>query len=475
MKMNLKYILIVLTLSLAGSACDSFLEVQPKGEVLADDLLKDQKGFENAMYGVYASMNTDNLYGMNLGCYALDLMAQYFDSYGNDEATPIGEFDYQNTKVEEVFYTIWSSMYTNISNVNNVLEHLEKQSTSSLKYYDIYKGEALGLRAFMHFDLLRIFSEQITLNPSAGGIPYNTTFSLVAPDVLASEKVYEHIIGDLKVSEQLLKSSEKLLADAGSENYLKDQTIHFNLQAAQAALARVYLTRGEVDSALYYARQVIEAGKQELLKEVEIDGDLAGKLSAKETIFGLYSKNFADQVIKVIHKSTSFYSLALRYNIEAIYQQNRVGNDYRWNAWFFYNNQEQKLSKLTDKYVLNNTEHLRPAGQIRGINLIRLPEMYYIAAECLLKKGDYTGALTYFNAVLKSRGLVALDERDPVETLTLERITEERYKEFVGEGQTFFNMKRLNLDIVNTEGQTVTASKKVYVVDIPDQEFDYRR
>lgn len=36
-------------------------------------------------------------------------------------------------------------------------------------------------------------------------------------------------------------------------------------------------------------------------------------------------------------------------------------------------------------------------------------------------------------------------------------------------------MKRLNLNILNVEGQTVTADKKIYVVDIPSQEFEFRR
>ena len=130
---------------------------------------------------------------------------------------------------------------------------------------------------------------------------------------------------------------------------------------------------------------------------------------------------------------------------------------------------------MTDTYVLNNTEYNRPVGQIRGINMIRLSEMYYIAAESALKLGNYDLALDYFNELLESRGLVALDERNPVETLTVEKITDDRYKEFVGEGQSFYHMKRLNLDILNIEGKTITADKKIYVVDIPSQEFEFRR
>lgn len=51
MKIGLKNIMVLLALLLGGSSCDSFLDVQPKGEVLEDDLLKDAKGFENALYG----------------------------------------------------------------------------------------------------------------------------------------------------------------------------------------------------------------------------------------------------------------------------------------------------------------------------------------------------------------------------------------------------------------------------------------
>ena len=99
--------------------------MQPKGEVLEGDLLKDAKGFENALYGVYAKMGTAGLYGQNLSYYALDLMAQYYTSANNEEAEPLIQYDYKSTKVEDRFYNIWCEMYSNIAYANNVLEHLE--------------------------------------------------------------------------------------------------------------------------------------------------------------------------------------------------------------------------------------------------------------------------------------------------------------------------------------------------------------
>ena len=441
MKMNLKNIIFILGVLFLGSSCENFLDVHPKGEVTGKELLKDRKGFENALYGVYATMRNQTLYGRYLSYYTLDVMAQYYTSFGNTYVSELRAFNYKQTDVETEFYNIWCKMYNNISNVNNILENLDNISASSLKYYPIYKGEALGLRAFMHFDLLRIFSEQITQNPEAAGIPYATQFSLTAPEFLKAKDVYTRIKNDLKEAEKLLNDPELYSSATAIDNYLKDQSTHFNLQAVQGTLARVYLTENNIDSAL----------------------------------FGLYYKGFYDNVLKDLYQSITFYSLDPRYNIENIYQQNRTGNDYRWDEWFIPASQTSatRLKKITDIYQLNNKPC--PAEVIQGINLIRLPEMYYIASEAALLKGDYPTALNYFNQVLESRGLTALDDRIPAETLTIDRIDEERYKEFIGEGQSFFHMKRRHLDIQDADGQLIKASPKIYNIEIPEQEFDYRK
>ena len=55
------------------------------------------------------------------------------------------------------------------------------------EFYDIYKGEALGLRAYMHFDLLRLYADQAT-DAKTRGIVYNTAFSLKPSDILPKTK-----------------------------------------------------------------------------------------------------------------------------------------------------------------------------------------------------------------------------------------------------------------------------------------------
>ena len=132
-----------------------------------------------------------------------------------------------------------------------------------------------------------------------------------------------------------------------------------------------------------------------------------------------------------------------------------------------------RLSKFTDIYDLQNNASARPASLVQGINMIRLPEMYYIAAECLLST-DYELALDYFNEVITNRGLEALDGTGS-NTLTQDVINTERYKEMIGEGQTFFNMKRQNLNIVSYDNSvTYTPANDIYVIPIPDAEIENR-
>ena len=461
------------------SSCQDWFDVSPKADVKAEDMFEAESGFRDILTGVYGLMIHENLYGRQLTFGYTDVLAQYYNQITTQEHEYIKTVDFKyNEPVDKaVIEKIWSTQYKAIANLNTLLAYIDKKQEvfSSDAIYRIYKGEALGLRAFMHFDLLRIFSEQITQNPEAAGIPYATQFSLTAPEFLKAKDVYTRIKNDLKEAEKLLNDPELYSSATAIDNYLKDQSTHFNLQAVQGTLARVYLTENNIDSALYYAEQVINSQKQSLLKKTELKDAFAGILSPKETIFGLYYKGFYDNVLKDLYQSITFYSLDPRYNIENIYQQNRTGNDYRWDEWFIPASQTSatRLKKITDIYQLNNKPC--PAEVIQGINLIRLPEMYYIASEAALLKGDYPTALNYFNQVLESRGLTALDDRIPAETLTIDRIDEERYKEFIGEGQSFFHMKRRHLDIQDADGQLIKASPKIYNIEIPEQEFDYRK
>lgn len=453
------------------SSCDSFLDITPDGQVKRDDILSDEDGIESALYGAYAQLRDDNLYGRDLSFYMLEIMSQTFDCYGNDAITALSSYNYSYSSVEDEFESIWTDMYANISNVNSVLDG-DLIANATEYPYTIYRGEALGLRAFMHFDLMRIFAQQYTVNPSASGIPYANTFSLNTPDFESLEKNYAHVIADLREAETLLADEDSYVDE---RLFMSDREIHFNLYAVEALLARVYLTKGDLDSAYYYADKVIKNSSYQLKEKTEVNNDLAGVLSRKETIWGVYYSSFYNNVSDYLQKTTSYTSIDPRDDILDMYEQNVNGLDYRSNAYFTSvdvgGTEKVRLSKLTDIYELQGITSSRPSDLILGINLIRIPEMYYICAEALLNT-DYDKAVEYYDEVITHRGLEPLGDD---EVLTQDMINTERYKEYIGEGQTFFNMKRQNLSILSVDSKkTYSPSSDIYVVPIPESETENR-
>ena len=475
--MNYRHLIIktvmAVGMTIAATSCEGFLDITPDGQVKRDEMLATNEGVEDALYGVYAKLRNTTLYGQEMYFSSLEIMSQTLYCYGNTGVTALGQYDYNNTTVKNVFAMIWNDMYNNISNVNSVLNAPLVDGANAYPA-NIYKGEALALRAMMHFDLMRLFAEQITVNPNAKGIPYATEFSLKTPDFETLAENYNHVLADLQ-------EAERLLADEGeyenTTSFMADRQIHLNLHAVRALMARVFLTKGDKEKALEYAEKVIAQSGRQLKTKTEVINDVAGVLSKKECLFGVYFSGFYTQVSAKLQQTISYSSLDLRGDFMEMYENGVSGLDFRTTAYFtsvdMGGTAKYRLSKFTDIYDLQNNASARPADLIQGINMIRLPEMYYIAAECLLDK-DYPKALDYFNEVVTNRGLDALSGEGE-ETLTQEVINTERYKEMIGEGQTFFNMKRLNLSIPSYDNSvTYRPEDGIYVVPIPDSEYENR-
>lgn len=454
---------------LGATSCNGFLDITPDGQVKRDELLSTDEGIEDALYGVYAKMRTTSLYGQEMYFSTPEILSQTMYCYGNDGITAMSKYDYSNTTVKGVFESIWTDMYSNISNANSILNSSLIENAESYPL-TIYKGEALGLRAFMHFDLMRLFAEQYTVNPNADGIPYATEFSLKTPDFESLAKNYEHVLADLLEAEQLLAEDDTY---KNTSTFMNDRQIHMNLHAVRGLLARVYLTMGNKEKALEYAEKVINESGYKLKEKTEVNNDLAGVLSTKECLFGVYYASFYTQVSAKLQQTVTYSSLTLRDDFLEMYERGVSGLDYRTNAYFTSvdngGTTTYRLSKFTDIYELNNNSSARPSSLIQGINLIRIPEMYYIAAEALLTSNP-TKALEYYNEVITHRGLEAQET-----PLTQSDINTERYKEYIGEGQTFFNMKRQNLSITSYDNTTVyRPENNIYVAPIPESEKENR-
>jgi hypothetical protein len=109
------------------------------------------------------------------------------------------------------------------------------------------------------------------------------------------------------------------------------------------------------------------------------------------------------------------------------------------------------------------------------IPLLRLSEIYLIAAECTSDKAE---AIGYINSIRKERNCVdiTLKETDTDKTI-LDYITAEFAREVIGEGQLFFYYKRHAMETIASgtsaiDKYNMTLSK--YVWPLPKVEIDKR-
>lgn len=472
----------VLPLSLLTS-CDDFLDVRPKSEKVESDLFSNADGFESAIYGVYGSMASNALYGRNLLWGVTDVMAQDL-SVNTTEMNALASFRFEeNNDLRTRFAYIWSNAYQVIGYANNILSNLDRRG-GGMPLRNIYRGEMLAVRAYLHFDLLRLFCSTDT---TRSGIPYPTAYKPIMNDFNTVGRTFRLILADLGEAEQLLREAADIVAyprdNSQYYEFQRYQESHANYYAVLGILAKVHWTMGNMAEAARYARMVIDSGKFPLAEPNEVPDLFAGKLSDKETLWGLYSTTYNETAQSYLYNFQSFYSYDPYTNTSGattpqpyhtVYGRNveSTVQDYRL-QWFRQGTSYARLLKVCDYHTLDGGTSI-PAGwnnRMSGINMLHVSELYLIAADALLDS-DPSAALTLYNAETASRGLPA---RRQEQGLTHDIIFEEYHKEMFGEGQVWYNMKRRNMNIVsNRENRTVPASESVYTIPIPQDEIAYR-
>jgi hypothetical protein len=101
--------------------------------------------------------------------------------------------------------------------------------------------------------------------------------------------------------------------------------------------------------------------------------------------------------------------------------------------------------------------------------MIRMAEMYYIAAEAANENQDSVTATSLLNTVRQARNYPANSLTNLTRTAVQAEILKEYMKEFVGEGQVFYYFKRRNMDI-NSLPLTKVApiAGAVYAFPVPE-------
>ncbi|HEY8388634.1 MAG TPA: RagB/SusD family nutrient uptake outer membrane protein [Parasegetibacter sp.] len=446
--------------------CNKWLDVKPKTEVKEDELFKTESGFKDALSGLYVSLTSTETYGDYLTLSFLDVLAQRYYMQSNYANYQVSQYNYEDAGVRSKLKGIWLGMYNAIANANNIIKFSDQnKSVLSDVDYALIKGEALGLRGFLHFDLLRMFGPTYAESQKPS-IPYANTIGLDVYEQLTVEQVVDKIVEDLKAAEQLLSvypDIPDLEDDPPVNSLLGFRQNHFNYWAAKATLARVYLFKGDKPQALNYAQQVIGSGKFRFVLQTEIDGTgiTVDRVFTKEHIFSLHDVKLTPK-IETYFKGKSLTSLTHNLNvIDLVFEVASGGSsDYR-RAYLW-----EMAGGLSNYYPSKMWQEESASQSVKQlIPVIRLPEMFYIAAECT---NDVSAAVQLLNQVRANRGIAALPT-----TLTSEQVNQEIFKEyrkeFFCEGQLFYYYKRKSFQ--NIEGTDKTMTNAIYVLPMPDDEI----
>ncbi|WP_439183866.1 RagB/SusD family nutrient uptake outer membrane protein [Carboxylicivirga taeanensis] len=455
-------------LAILFGSCTSWLDVDLVDQVTEEELFSKKEGFYEALAGVYSDMASSSMYGQNLTYETFGVLAQEYDFQGMENHYPsLRLYDYEDVGVKGKISGIWSSGYAVISAANNIIRHAEENAVLDEKDKNQVIGEALAIRAFMHFDLVRMFCPDVKLHPTEDGIPYNKEFGVAIPPMYTVEECIELVKNDLLEAEIALAASDDIINTVPYELETKDEADKYvarmNYYAVQGLLAKVYLAKGDFKRAREYAEKVITSEKfrlvnnQESIEVPEADLDV---LFSDEHLFSLRNYKIPDysaalHLNVVTPTSTSMAKLRMPGYLYGIYDGNN--DDIRLNNW--YSMDKQYLMK----YLKENRETFSPK-----VPLLKLAEMYFIAAEGWWHV-DKSKSMTYINELRDSR----IVNNSHWNYITEDDLLAEMRREFIGEGQLFFIYKRLNHAILReTADGNVPASNEIFVFPMPESEIE---
>lgn len=474
---------MILACSTMMVSCDSWLEVKPYDKISEGELQKSEEGYQKMLNGIYIDLNSDALYGQSLSVEMIEVMGGAY-AIGTDNSVwgnykDLSNYQYGTEYWRNRLDQTWNKAYALILNCNKILENIDQNQGlfTGGNYYAV-KGEALALKAMLHFDMLRLFGPVYAKDSDKKAIPYYNKQTNSPEPILTAKEVAEKVVADLEEARILLandpvKTEGTLMSGSqdGTSNFMRYRALRLNYYAVEALLARVNLYMGNKTEAFKYATDVIKTADQGIFPFVDkslVIGSPADpdRIFSSEVLFALTNTSRSK-----IHKN--FYDPSRLPNYVFRMDDNLMSNivyggaattggyqdDYRYRANWIATGSNRYFYKYSDMVANGSIQNTM-------IPMIRLGEMFLIAAES--QSDNLANGVQYVNALRRNRGVANL------QTLTPDLLKYEYIRELYGEGQLFYLYKRLNSDIITSSNanKNPKASDLIFVVPLPDSETE---
>lgn len=477
-------IVTLLTVILSFSACQKFLDIKPEQQLINDSAMTTERDLKAVLEGAYDGLQSTSVAGGDLTAFS-DLMADDFEVLPN-RLSNFGTSEIYNgqTSVQiGALSEMWKQNYSVINRANNVVRTIDLGSITGPEFNknkNVYKAEALFMRAYCHYNLLQVFALPYNVNNKGGntqpGVVLRTQPTLSGPVGLSKgrstvEECYALIISDLIEAFNLLNGSG-----------VTTSVNKISAMAAKAMLARVYFTTGFYNEATAAANEVINSGKFTMANH---DGKDSTKIIAmfynagssvinyngkpeviwqlvntrddnSGSLFGYYFSTYFMKVkTAVINSVDSLDDRIIRTS---------SGSTMGGKSSF------TKLITTGDWYT---AKHNRPSGINYSSNvvLLRLSEMYLIKAEAaaLAANSISTEAIDAYNTLkLRNYGIGSYVPESFIDlTDFLTKVRGQRRIELIAEnGDRYTQCRRLGLPL--RDGTTNYAK---YLFKIPQEEM----
>lgn len=432
--------------ALALAACS--LNVPPPDQFSDPDAITDVSTSRSLLTSCYLSFPHNE--------YDFSVLGNDFcpTNLAGKDAEELNLYNWQDKNISNLSTSVWQDYYTCISNCDVLLERIDgitTETTADQQEKAAIKAEAQTLKAMCYFDLLRLYATPYDTNPEGDGVVIKNMFGYEANKRSSKQTCLDMING--------------LLKEAATVDHTPQKNGWLSQTAALYLLAETSLYAGAYDEAAQYAEQVISKADDNL-----IGGSSYARLWKTESFGGR---------IFAFNTSNSFYT--------AIEYDSNEGDYYAINPEFSFTTTDVRKActiyekdmagqerQLMGKYNMMNKQGTQPCY----INRMRYAGAYFMAAEAYARNHQDDKARQRINHYLELIGAETLAD-DVAGSDLVNAILQEKYKEFVGEGTNFFDMKRSHATLyrLNTWGKAKTSRIENgdyrWTFPIPASEYKY--
>lgn len=449
----------------SGDQIDELANSNPdKIMIVIDPLLAGQYNYFNQYNTQGSSSTIHNDFGLMSIFHLCDVMSNdiAFHQRGSGWFTYDYELDYRSEQYTRP-YQYWNFFYTIINNANAIISKIpEGVDSDEVK---AAKGQAYAFRGMSYYYLISMFQKtysSLSDPATALGIPLiyapNESYESRLNRVPVAE-VYEQIENDLLEAISLL------------DGYQRESKTAIDKSVSQVLLSRVYLNMERWDDAAKAAKAARENSNAQLMTATEVADDGFNNINNKEWMWG------ADITAETSTAFASFFSFMCTFDagyggavgqyrkIDAKLYSNFSATDARLSLFksptATVNPDSEDVTVKCPAYT--NFKFKRVAGWEADYVFMRLAETYLTEAEALAHQGKNVEAATVLKELMQNR-----DASWNKTSVTVEEVHTQRRLELWGEGFSFFDERRLHIDLDRTypnSNHYVTGKLKIAADD----------